>query len=164
MDTITLLNTIQAEYAELESLLASLTETRLCTAPFEGEWSIKDIMAHIAVWEHICSRWLADCVHGITPHPSERIEVGVNDRIYRENRGRSLAEVQELFQQAHQHFLNQVHLLTQTLSEEQINAPHRFAWTEHWPGASLLAVIADNSYEHYQDHIQHIRRLLDAMV
>jgi hypothetical protein len=38
-----------------------------------------------------------------------------------------------------------------------------FAWTEHWPGFSLLAVIADNSYEHYQDHAQQIRRWLDTM-
>jgi len=163
MDTTTLLNTIQTEYAQLESLVAPLNETQLCTAPFEGGWSIRDIMAHIAVWEQICSGWLADCVRGVTPQPSERIEVGVNDRIYRENRDRSLAEVQELFHYAHQQFLHQVNLLTQTLSEEDVNASHRFAWTEHWPGSSLLAVIADNSYEHYHDHAQQIRRWLDTM-
>ena len=163
MDTTTLLNTIQTEYAQLESLVAPLNETQLCTAPFEGGWSIKDIMAHLAVWEQICTGWLADCVHGVTPHPSKRIEVGVNDRIFRENRDRSLAEVQELFHHAHQQFLHQVNLLTQTLSEEDINAPHRFAWTQHWPGSSLLAVIADNSYEHYHDHAQQIRHLLDTM-
>ena len=163
MDTTTLLNTIQTEYAQLESLVAPLNETQLCTAPFEGGWSIRDIMAHIAVWEQICSGWLADCVRGVTPQPSERIEVGVNDRIYRENRDRSLAEVQELFHYAHQQFLHQVNLLTQTLSEEDVNASHRFAWREHWPGSSLLAVIADNSYEHYHDHAQQIRRRLDTM-
>jgi hypothetical protein len=56
MDKTTLLNTIQTEYAHFESLVAPLNETHLCTAPFEGEWSIKDIMAHIAVWEQICAR------------------------------------------------------------------------------------------------------------
>ncbi len=53
-------------------------------------------------------------------------------------------------------------LLAQTLSEEDLNAPHRFAWTEPWPGYSLIAVIADNSYEHYHDHAQQISRWLDA--
>jgi hypothetical protein len=163
MDKTTLLNTIQAEYAQLESLVAPLNEAQLCTTPGEGEWSIKDIMAHIAVWEHICARWLAELLHGVTPQPSERTEVGVNERIYQENRDRSPAEVRELFHHTHQEFLQQVNLLTQTLSEEDLNASHRFAWTEDWPGASLLAVIADNSYEHYRDHAQQIRRLLDTM-
>jgi hypothetical protein len=163
MDKATLLNTIQTEYAQLESLLAPLNENQLCTVPFEGEWSIKDIMAHIAVWEQICTRWLAKFLRGVTPQPSERTEVGVNDRIYRENRDRPTAEVRELFHHAHQEFFRQVNLLTQILSEEDFNASHRFAWTEDWPGASLLAVIADNSYEHYQDHAQQIRHLLDMM-
>jgi hypothetical protein len=46
--------------------------------------------------------------------------------------------------------------------EEDLNASGRFAWTESWPGFSLAAVIADNSYEHYQDHRQQIQRWLDA--
>jgi hypothetical protein len=162
MNKTALLHTIQTEYAHFESLIAPLSETQLCTAPTEGEWSIKDSMAHIAVWEQICSRWLKEFVHGVTPQPLERLDAGSNDRIYQENRDRSLAEVRKLFQQAHQQFLEQVNLLTQTLSEEDLNTSDRFAWTESWPGHSLTAVIADNSYEHYQDHAQQIRRLLDA--
>ncbi|MEO7020064.1 MAG: ClbS/DfsB family four-helix bundle protein, partial [Ktedonobacteraceae bacterium] len=83
-------------------------------------------------------------------------------RIYREHRDRSLAEVQNLFYSAHQQFLSQVNLLAQTCSEEELNASHCFAWTEVWPGSSLIAVIADNSYEHYCDHAQHIRHWLDV--
>ena len=157
MDKTSLMNMIQTEYAQFESLIAPLSEEQLCKVPFKGEWSIKDIMAHIAVWEHLCTKWLDECAHGETPHPSERVDIESNDRIYRENRDRPLAAVQELFHQAHQQFLHQVDLLFQTLTEEDINASHRFAWTESWPGSSLLAVIADNSYEHYDDHTQQIR-------
>src|SRR5215470_767962 len=74
MDKTTLLNTIQTEYAQFESLIAPLSETQLCTAPFEGEWSIKDIMAHIAVWEQLCTRWLEEFLRGVTPQPSERLD------------------------------------------------------------------------------------------
>jgi hypothetical protein len=160
MDKTTLLNTIQTEYAHFEALVAPLDEAQLCRVPRAGEWSIKDIMAHIAAWEQSCARWLEECVRGETPQPSERTEVGVNDRLYREHRDRSLAEVRALLQHTHQQFLHQVNLLTQTLSEEDLNAPHRFAWTEDWPGASLIAVIADNSYEHYHDHAEQIRHQL----
>lgn len=163
MDKTTLLNTIQTEYTQFESLVTPLNERQLSISPFEGEWSVKDIMAHIAVWEQICTRWLDEFLCGVTPQPSERLDQGSNDRIYRENRDRPLAEVRVLFYQAHQEFLHQVNLLTQTLSEEDLNASHRFVWTEAWPGSSLIAVIADNSYEHYQDHAQQIRRWLDKI-
>ena len=159
MDKTTLLNTINTEYAHFESLIAPLSEAQLCSVPSEGEWSIKDIMAHVAAWEQICSRWLEEFLRGVTPQPSERVDSTSNERIYREHKDRSLAEVLELFRQSHQQFLHQVDLFTQALSEEDLN-PHRFAWTEAWPGYSLVAVIADNSYEHYQDHTQQIRRRL----
>src|SRR5260370_19503772 len=122
MDKTTLLNTIQREYAHFESLVAPLSETQLCTAPFEGEWSIKDIMAHIAVWEQLCTRWLEEFLRGVTPQPAERLEDGVNDRIYREYRDRSLAEVQELVHHAHPPFLHPANLVAQTFSVEDLNA------------------------------------------
>ncbi|MDQ2905668.1 MAG: ClbS/DfsB family four-helix bundle protein [Ktedonobacteraceae bacterium] len=162
MDKTTLLNTIQTEYAHFGSLVAPLNEAQLCTSLTAEGWSIKDIMVHIAVWEQICARWLEEFLRGVTPQPTERLDQGSNERIYQENRDRSLAEVRDLFQQAHQQFLHQVNLLFQTFSEEDINASQRFAWTESWPGASLIAAIADNSYEHYYDHAQHVRRLLDS--
>ena len=120
-------------------------------------------MAHIAVWEQLCTRWLDECARGLTPQPSERVGIESNDRIYGENRDRPLAEVQKLFHQTHQQFLLQVDLLFQTFPEEDINASHRFAWTEAWPGSSLLAVIADNSYEHYYNHALQIRNWLDKI-
>lgn len=162
MDKATLLSTIQIEYARFEELIRPLNETQLCVRPAEGEWSVKDNIAHIAVWEQICTRWLEQVVHGITPQPSERVDVGINDRIYQANRDRSLAEVQKLSQHAHQQFLYQVNQLIETRSEEDLTTPHRFAWTEAWPGSTIVAVIADNSYEHYHDHAQQIRRWLDV--
>lgn len=157
-----MLSTIREERERLESLLAPLNEEQICRIPQEGAWSIKDIMAHVAIWEQICARWLEEFTRGVTPQPSERNDMGLNDRIYRENRERSLADVRDLFARAHQQFLHQVDLLTQTFSEEDLNASDRFAWTDSWPGHSLIAVIADNSYEHYANHAQHIRSLLDS--
>ncbi len=162
MEKATLLNLIQAEHMRFESLIASLNEAQLCTATGDGEWSVKDIIAHIAVWEQICARWLKEFLDGVTPQPSERLDPESNERIYRENRDSSLAQVQNLFHNAHKQFIQQVDLLTQELSEEDLNASHCFAWTEAWSGASIIAVIADNSYEHYSDHAQHIRRWLES--
>jgi hypothetical protein len=163
MDKKTLMDTIQKEYAQFESLIAPLTEAQLCKVPFEGEWSIKDIMAHIAAWEQLCTKWLAESVRGETPNPSERNDMESNYRIYRDNRDRPLKEIQELFKYTHKQFLHQVDILFQTLTEEDINVSDRFAWTESWPGSSLIAAIADNSYEHYYDHTQQIRNWINKI-
>lgn len=162
MDKTTLLNAIQTERVQFEALLTPLSEAQLCSPTLEGGWSVKDIMAHIAAWELICARWLEEFLQGETPQPSERLDMQSNDRIYHEYRDRSLAEVRQLFDSAYRQFLRQVNLLTEAYSEEDLNAAHRFAWTESWPGYSLIAAIADNSYEHYQDHGKQIRRWLDA--
>jgi hypothetical protein len=163
MDRTTLLKTIQQARTELETLLAPLSEEQLCRVPANEQWSIKDILVHVAVWEQICARWLDEFARGITPQPSERNDLSSNERIYRAHRDRSLAEVRDLFASAHQQFLRQVEQLTRAFSEEDWNASDRFPWTASWPGHSLLAVIADNSYEHYADHEQHIRSLLAAL-
>ena len=46
MDKTTLLRTIQTEYAHLEALIAPLSEAQLSTPSSEGQWSIKDVLAH----------------------------------------------------------------------------------------------------------------------
>ncbi|MEO9029122.1 MAG: DUF2087 domain-containing protein, partial [Ktedonobacteraceae bacterium] len=120
MDKRTLLNTISTEHARFETLVTPLSETQLCAAIFDEQWSIKDIMAHIAVWEQLCTCWLEEFLRGVTPQPSERLDNESNNRIYREHRDRSLAEVQNLFYSAHQQFLSQVNLLAQTCSEEEL--------------------------------------------
>ena len=162
MDKTALLDTIQTEYARFESLIAPLSEAQLCATGSEGQWSIKDIMVHVAAWEEICARWLEEFLRGETPQPSERLDQHSNERIYLENRDRSLAEVRELMRSTHEQFVHQIDLLTQKFSEEDLNASHRFAWTESWPGYSLISAIADNSYEHYEDHAQQIRRWLNT--
>ena len=162
MDKTTLMNTIQAEYARFEAFIAPLTEQQLVAPEFDGQWSVKDIMAHVAAWELICARWLEDFSRGEMPQPSERLDRESNNRFYREYRDYSLTEVRKLFSSAHQEFLRQVDRLAEVYSEEDLNAAHRFAWTESWPGFSVIEAIADNSYEHYADHAQQIRRWLDA--
>ncbi len=162
MDKTTLLNTIQAERARFEALIAPLNEAQLCSPTLDGAWSVKDIMAHVAEWELICAHWLEEFLRGETPQPSERLDMNSNDRIYEQYCDRSLLEVRQIFESAHQQFLRQVNLLAEAYSEEDLNAAHRFAWAEPWYGSSLIAVIADNSYEHYQDHGEQIQRWLDV--
>jgi hypothetical protein len=53
MDKAQTLKTIRIEHANLESLVAPLSESQLGSATLEGQRSIKDILAHIAAWERL---------------------------------------------------------------------------------------------------------------
>jgi hypothetical protein len=161
MNTSELLETIRAQRAALDRLLVPLSEAQLCTPTLEGQRSIKDILMHLAAWEQLCAQWIEDFLHGHTPQIPQEDDDTINERVFLANRSRPLSEVQALSSQAYQRLFTQIEALTQTLSEEDLNAPHRFVWTEPWKGHSLVAVIAANSYDHYRGHIQQIRAWID---
>lgn len=152
-----LFETIRRQRTALESLLAPLSETQLCTPTLEGQRSIKDVLVHLAYWEQLCAQWIEDFLDGRTPQTPDEDDDTVNERIFLANRNLPLSEAQKLSSQAYRRLFTQLEVLTQTISDEDLNAPHRFAWAEPWRGHSLLAVIAANSYDHYQGHIQQIQ-------
>jgi hypothetical protein len=157
MNKTDVLNTIQSAHASLEELLAPLSESQLCTPTLEGQRSIKDILAHIADCERLCAGWIEVLLRNETPDTPDEDEDTLNERIFQENRNRPLHEVQEDFQAAYQQFLRQVRALFQILPEEDLNDPTRFSWLE---GRPLLALIAGNSYDHYQEHAEQVRSWL----
>ncbi len=158
MNRSELLQTIQREHSAFEALLASLSETQLCTPALEGQRSPKDVLAHIAGWELLCAGWLEEVIHGQTPHPVENDDQE-NERLFQENRDRSLHEVQEDAARAYQYLLQQVQDLSQALSEEELNAADRFSWIQ---GHSLVEIIAGSSSDHYREHAEQIRRWLET--
>lgn len=158
----TILETIQAERASLDALLAPLNAQQLCVATLDGERSIKDILAHIAAWEALCAEWIETFLHGQSPHILDVADTDdFNEQLFQEHRNRSLPEVQEYSRIAYQHLLQQVQALTQAFSEADLYAEHRFAWAEPWPGHSLVAIIAGNSFTHYREHYEEIGAWLE---
>ena len=47
-----LLNQIRTERGQLEETLARLTHAQMLLPGVDGEWSVKDALAHISTWEH----------------------------------------------------------------------------------------------------------------
>jgi len=158
MDKAKVLETIQTERAQLDGLLAQLSAEQMCQTALENQWSIKDVLAHIATWERRCAGWIQAGLHGERPDKPEKgytwEEIDkLNQKTYLENRGRSLDDVQSDSRLAYQDLLEQV----QALSEDDITNPQRFPWTD---GHGLVPYIAANSYEHYQEHFEQIRKWL----
>jgi hypothetical protein len=160
MDKAAVLENIQKEHANLESILAPLSDEQICEATLEGKRSVKDILAHITAWERLCTGWLACALRGETPAP-ETLNLGAteedvdrfNEQTFLENKDRSLPDVLADSRASYQQFLEKV----QALSEEDLTEPHKFSWAE---GRSLVPFIAANSYDHYQEHAEQIRKWL----
>ena len=149
--TTQLLDDLDAEQSAWEALLRDIGEERMTQPGVEGEWSIKDIVAHLTAWRRrTVSRFQAALRNEPAPPPPWPVELQDDDAInawfYAADRDRPLEDVlresRAVFQQ-----------LVQTLEafpEEALQDPARFPWLEGEPlsGATLFGHFHD---EHEAD-------------
>lgn len=143
-----LLNAIVQERQALERLLAGLSPEQMLLPGALGEWSVKDVLAHLVEWEQMFLGWLAAGQRGETPAlPAEGYnwrQLGeLNQKIYEQYRAAPLDEILALFKTS----FAQVCALLESLSEADLVTPGRPAWT----GKHILIGFADaNTANHYR--------------
>jgi hypothetical protein len=150
-----LLNNIQAGYQRLEALLAPLSEQQLTTPEGTSTWSIKDHLAHLTGWQGYLLDQLQAVLTKTRPPvfmPGLSTVDEVNECFYREYKDRPLADILEGFRASYQRVLDTV----EGMSEESLQAP--FPWRQDV--ASLWSLIAEDTYEHYQEHGETMRHSL----
>jgi hypothetical protein len=104
---------LKAERKRLESNLATLTPAQMVESGVIGEWSVKDVLAHLADWEAHMPVWVAAARQG---DPVAEIEPGLNwtqfnefnRRIYERHKNQSLEEVLAYFHDIHNKFMEMV--------------------------------------------------------
>ncbi|MGB5845427.1 MAG: DinB family protein, partial [Anaerolineales bacterium] len=148
-----LVDTIQSDWSAWESLISQIEQDQLTQPGVAGKWTLKDIIAHITWHEK-------EMVGLITAHAlvgSELWNLPTDERnvaIYAEIRDQPLEQVLEESAGIHQQLLE----ILPTLSDEDLTNPGSFPNMP--PDWQPWLVIAQNTYEHYQDHIQDIQRWL----
>ncbi|HKZ85414.1 MAG TPA: maleylpyruvate isomerase N-terminal domain-containing protein [Anaerolineae bacterium] len=153
IDKSQLLDTMRRARAGWDALLASVDEARMTQPGVCGEWSVKDLIAHVAWFERevvdlLQARALLGSDLWALP-PDER-----NVAIFERNRHRSLNDVRAEAQQV----FDTLWQLMESLAEEDLIDPNRFAgMPPDWQPAKL---IAENSCEHYPQHIPQIQAWL----
>lgn len=148
-----LLDTIQTGYSQFETLLAPISEEQMTTPTVNGTWSIKDNIAHLTAWQGYLLNQLQGVILGQEPPqfmPGLSTEDEINERVYQEHKDRPLAEVLATFRASYQQVLATI----QAMSEETLNTP--FPWSTK--GNPVWPLIAGNTYGHYQEHGNIIRR------
>jgi hypothetical protein len=156
-----MLGEIQREHQSLKKTLAMISDEQMLLPGVIDGWTVKDILAHITVWEQRMVRWMEEAVRGEIP---QMLPEGMtwddldqwNEQTYQEQRLRSLEDVLNEFELSYHKALN----AAQEVSEQDLIDPDRFDWRE---GNPLWVMVAANTSWHYKEHEESIKTWLEGL-
>lgn len=141
---------LRAGRAEWDAALAQLDDARLAMPVGESDWTVKDLLAHVAWFE----REMIDLVRDRALVGSDLWQLPADERnaaIYEQERGRAPDEVLQSARQVYAQLWERV----QGLTDEELNDPGRF---RNMPPDWLpWQILADNTYDHYRAHLAELR-------
>jgi len=141
---------IRADRARLDALVAGLDAAQLVELSLESGWSVKDVLAHVSVWERLCSGWFAAAARGETPDRAEVRDIDAfNARAYADAKDRPLADVLAESRLSHDAIVASI----EGMSDAELADGKRFGWPM-WQMASA------NTDDHYREHIDQIEAWL----
>src|SRR5215212_7933560 len=149
---------ISSSYAALEQTIAQLSDAQL-TAPIDGSWSTKDILAHIAAWEQVTIHFHVGkrSFEAVTEPPDIPFATTPVDQIkeafYARDHNLPLAQVLQSFRSSHQELL----AMLDGMSEADLFKPYTPAGRS---SGQLIEWIIGDSYDHYDEHRATMQRFL----
>ncbi|HEV8636369.1 MAG TPA: maleylpyruvate isomerase N-terminal domain-containing protein [Chloroflexota bacterium] len=158
-DKAGLLARIERSWAALDGMVGAASEARLTAAGPDGGWSVKDHLAHLSAWEGRLLAFLEG--RGLAEHFGldgatlrDLGTDGLNARLTERDRGRPLADVLAGWRETHRRVLAALERAELT---EPVPDPDDPGDREPLLGSGVLD---GNTYEHYEEHGEAIRRLL----
>ncbi len=150
-----LLEKVVKSRLEFEALMSQFTDEQMFQPVLPGSWSPKDALAHIAWWEHRAHVVISAILAGRAPEYSidESDVDNRNRQTYEENRLRPLAEIRSEEAAAYRALL----ALAESLSDNELDNPGRFAMTE---GRPLSVLVEWNTFAHYDEHRPDLQKML----
>jgi hypothetical protein len=120
---------LKTERRRLEQNLALLSQEEMLIPGVVGEWSVKDVLAHLADWEEHFTGWVEASRKGGKPDLEPGLtwkEIDIfNQRIFERHRHQTLDEVMDYFHTVHEQFMRFV----EGLSEEELLTPGYYKLT-----------------------------------
>jgi len=157
-----LLAETHTQYQALEKFLAGLTPAQMTRPGALGEWSMKDVLAHLYEWQQMFFRWYEAGLRGETPAvPAQGFKwselPALNQKIYETYRDMPLDTVLGLFRASHTRTL----ALVEALSDETLTRRGLYPWMND---NALIAYLNANCSSHYRWALTGMRKGLKAMV
>ena len=159
-----LLEQIDREQAFWEQLVDEIGEERMQEPGATGDWTFKDVVAHLNGWRTLTLARLDAARHGqasVAPpwpaHLNEEDDVEeINDWIYQANRDRPLREVLDEYGSSFQRMRDAV----AAISERDLTEPGRYLWL----GDAPLSIVITHSFGHlHEEHEPALRDWLDQI-
>jgi len=151
-----ILEKIHAERKIFEKSLSVFTDEQLILGGVIGEWSIKDILAHITAWEQRLLKWVKISIVGKEPEdfPDTMEEVNaMNVASYAVDKKKPLSLVKKEFAESFPQAVQSV----ESISEDMLADPEYFKWrkTPFW------VMVAANTWWHYKEHQEDIQKAIE---
>ena len=150
MSVARMLALVETEWHRFDRAVAAIAPGEVAAVKVVGEWTAKDLVAHVAAWERRLLGWLEAAHRGEPPTSRDPLitpdEVDAwNARVYAQHKDRPLAEVSAEAQSTHRE-------LVQALGA--IPGDPADPWWALWPPElSPWVLVAVNTYEHYPEHL-----------
>lgn len=152
-----LLDDIRTEHDVLCARLAEIPKARWSELGVWGDgWTLSDLVAHLAEWQHMFLGWYEDGLKGATPQmPAPGYKWSqtprLNRAIWEKHRARSSVAVRADFDSGHSRIVQ----IVEALSAAQLLESGHYAWTGRHP---LATYIGPNTASHYRFAIKAIKR------
>jgi hypothetical protein len=153
-----LVEALEDGHAEMVEMLEDLPEASMLEPGVIGNWSIKDILYHLSMWEGQLVTLLFQVSRGMenptTLHFGEETVEEINQRWFSAGQRRPLDLVWQDWVSVRKQTLRRV----SDIPETDLTNPNKFGWLK---GEPLLQWIADDTIEHEEEHGDAIREWLD---
>jgi len=156
MNKFEIIHAMKEARAEWNALLAQIPEERMTEPGANGEWSVKDVIAHITFFENEMVLVMEQRALTGTPGVWELPTHERNAMLYAQMKDLPLVQVLADSRAAYERLL----ALTEAAPEADFEGPSSYA---DMPSAwTLEAVLSGNSWDHYREHIGWLREWLQA--
>lgn len=155
-----LLEQIEREQAFWDQLVEEIGPERMLQPGAAGDWTFKDVVAHLSGWRSGTQARLDAALHGHTPAPppwpadldenDDRDLEEINSWIYRANRDRPLQEVLDEYRQS----FVRIREAATALSERDLGDPERYAWMKGHPLADTITASFGHYHEEHEDAVR----------
>ncbi len=151
-----MIQAIERDRANLLAALEGLDEKTMTTRPVVEQWTVKDLLGHIAMWHAVALKFIADYrANGVPQSMGFDNDALVDAHNAREAARRhdwTMAQVREELDASYRDLLAAI----ASLGDADLAKPLPAPWSS---GTTLEYLIKINSYTHDPDHIAQIRRL-----
>jgi hypothetical protein len=153
MDKAELLDTLDNSREQFLESVEGLDDDEMQAPGVAGDWSVKDILVHLSMWEAELVRMLWQVKQNEKPTTVQFTNTDLdatNAAWYQKNRSRPLERALEDFHAVR----NQTMHRLEAFIDRDLTDPNRFTWLK---GKPLFEWIAADTYEHENEHASQIR-------